>query len=482
MSSSPLKQMMLHPFPKEADDIPSPKQFTYPFCYTPHPLCKIAAREVIEHCYNTHEMCPTEGKMFGVLVVEYEGSRYYLRAFSGIYNGSYHHEGFVPPVHDLQNGYFKEEEQRIVELTEKIKLSDDEEERVTLKAIRKEKSNALQMWTFRQFRMLNAKKETKDLIEIFENVKSPFSEEEYIEYKTGRTPDKPKANIGIPPGGTGECCAPKLLQYAYLNNLKPLCMAEFWVGPSKQNDMRVEGNFYPSCQHKCFPLLTYMMQGLDVEENPLFARGREKLKQVRFIYEDDDLIVVYKPSGLLSVPNRDLKEQSLSAYLLTINPEYRLVHRLDMDTSGLLLVAKNAAVCRDLQMQFYKHEIKKKYIAILEPSDPSQANAKPQSGDISLPLSRNPFDSPRQVVNYQYGKPSLTHYVLKGDNRVELYPETGRTHQLRIHCAHPDGLGRPIKGDILYGTLSDRLYLHAESIGFRHPTTGEWMSFTEKEI
>ena len=472
--------MMLHPFPKEADCIPSPEQFTYPFCYTPHPLCQIAAKEVIEHCYSTPEMHPREGKMFGVLVVEQEGKRYYLRAFSGIYNGSYHHEGFVPPVYDLQNGYFKEEEQRIVALTETIKQCDDEQEIVELKALRKEKSNALQMWTFHQFRMQNANKETKDLIEIFENVKSPFSEEEYIEYKTGRTPDKPKANIGIPPGGSGECCAPKLLQYAYQHNLKPLCMAEFWVGTSKQNDMRVEGNFYPSCQHKCFPILTYMMQGLDVEENPLYARGKEKLKQVRFVYEDNDLIVVYKPSGLLSVPNRDLKEQSLSAYLLTINPEYRLVHRLDMDTSGLMLVAKNAQACRDLQAQFYRHEVKKKYIAILEPS--AHLQAKPQSGDISLPLSRNPFDSPRQVVNYQYGKPSLTHYVLKGNNRVELYPETGRTHQLRIHCAHPEGLGCPIKGDILYGTRSDRLYLHAESIAFRHPTTGEWMSFTEEEI
>ena len=474
--------MMLHPFPKEAESIPSPEQFTYPFCYTPHPLCQIAAKEVIAHCYSTPEMHPNEGKMFGVLVVEHEGKRYYLCAFSGIYNGSYHHEGFVPPVYDLQNGYFHEEELRIVELTQQINATEDEEQKAELKALRKEKSNSLQMWTFHQFRLQNANKETKDLIEIFENVKSPFSEEEYIDYKEGRTLLKPKPNIGIPPGGAGECCAPKLLQYAYLNNLKPLCMAEFWVGTSKQNDMRVEGNFYPSCQHKCFPILNYMMEGLDVEENPLFARGQERLKKVRFVYEDDDLIVVYKPSGLLSVPNRDLKEQSLSAYLLTINPEYRLVHRLDMDTSGLMLVAKNALACRELQAQFYKHEIKKKYIAILDAATSSTTTPRAESGEISLPLSRNPFDSPRQVVNHKYGKPSLTHYIYKGENRVELYPQTGRTHQLRIHCAHPDGLGRPIKGDILYGTPSDRLYLHAESIEFRHPTTGEWMSFTEKEI
>lgn len=425
-------------------------------------------------------MVPTEGKMFGVLVVEHEGRRYYLAAFSGIYNGSYFHEGFVPPIHDLQHGYFADEEQRIVALTQLLSETTNEEKRITLKALRKEKSNALQMWTFRQFRMRNARQEVKDLIEIFEGSKSPFPEEEYIDYKEGRIAEKPKARMGIPPGGTGECCAPKLLQFAYEQHLRPLCMGEFWVGPSVKNQMRVEGNFYPSCQHKCFPLLTYMLQGLDVEENPLFARGKEKLKQVRFIYEDADLMVVYKPSGLLSVPNRDLKEESLSAYLLTINPDYRLVHRLDMDTSGIMLVAKNPRVNKLLQEQFFRHEVKKKYVALLEPAKPGQPISG--EGDISLPLSRNPFDSPRQTVNYTYGKPSLTHYVFTDENRVELYPQTGRTHQLRIHCAHPDGLGRPIKGDILYGTRSDRLYLHAEAITFTHPTTGKQMHFEQKEF
>jgi len=423
--------------------------------------------------------------MFGVLIVEHQGQRYYLCAFSGIYNGSYHHEGFVPPICDLQHGYFAEEEQRIVALTHQINETTQEAEKTQLKALRKEKSNALQMWAFHQFRMRNARQEVKDLIEIFATVKSPFSEEEYIDYKEGRTTTKPQAKMGIPPGGTGECCAPKLLQYAYLNGYKPLCMAEFWVGPSKQNEMRIEGNFYPSCQHKCYPLLNYMMQGLDVEENPLLARGKEKLKEVRFLYEDEDLLVVFKPSGLLSVPNRDLKEESLSAYLLTLNPDYRLVHRLDMDTSGLMLAAKNSFTSKALQDQFLRHEIKKKYVALLDaPLKHQTSNIKPQTsnpqkGTISLPLSRNPFDAPRQVVNHRVGKPAITHYVFTDENRVELYPETGRTHQLRIHCAHPEGLGRPIKGDILYGTASDRLYLHAEEIKFSHPRTGEWLTFTE---
>ncbi|MDO5481817.1 MAG: RluA family pseudouridine synthase [Bacteroidaceae bacterium] len=472
-------ETLLHSFPPETKSIPSPAQFTYPFCYHPHPLCSLAAKEVIEYCYRTPEMYPHEGKMFGVLVVAHKGERYYLRAFSGIYNGSYHHKGFVPPVYDLQapDGYFCEEEQRIVELTRQVNEATSETEKIQLKALRKEASQALQTWTFRQFRLLNANKQVADLLDIFKDYKTPFSEEEYINYKEGRTPIKPKPKVGIPPGGAGECCAPKLLQFAYQHDLSPLCMEEFWVGPSEGSQMRIEGHFYPSCQHKCVPILTYMMQGLDVEENPLFRRGKELLKQVRILHEDDDLMIAYKPSGLLSVPSRNHGEVSLQAHLETINSEYRLVHRLDQDTSGLMLVAKNLEACRHLQEQFVQHDIKKKYIAILS-SPPMEGVAK--EGIITLPLSRNPFDSPRQTVNHRIGKQSITRYRLVGDTRVELFPETGRTHQLRIHCAHPEGLGRPIKGDILYGTAADRLYLHAESITFRHPTTGEWMTFTEK--
>lgn len=472
-------ETLLHSFPPETKSIPSPAQFTYPFCYHPHPLCSLAAKEVIEYCYRTPEMYPHEGKMFGVLVVAHKGERYYLRAFSGIYNGSYHHKGFVPPVYDLQapDGYFCEEEQRIVELTRQVNEVTSETEKIQLKALRKEASQALQTWTFRQFRLLNANKQVADLLDIFKDYKTPFSEEEYINYKEGRTPIKPKPKVGIPPGGAGECCAPKLLQFAYQHDLSPLCMEEFWVGPSEGSQMRIEGHFYPSCQHKCVPILTYMMQGLDVEENPLFRRGKELLKQVRILHEDDDLMIAYKPSGLLSVPSRNHGEVSLQAHLETINSEYRLVHRLDQDTSGLMLVAKNLEACRHLQEQFVQHDIKKKYIAILS-SPPMEGVAK--EGIITLPLSRNPFDSPRQTVNHRIGKQSITRYRLVGDTRVELFPETGRTHQLRIHCAHPEGLGRPIKGDILYGTAADRLYLHAESITFRHPTTGEWMTFTEK--
>ena len=525
----------LHPLPQSVHKTESPKEFTFPFCYRPHKLCRAAADEVIAYCYNTPEMVPTEGKMFGVLVVEYKGKRYYLRAFSGIYNGSYHHKGFVPPVVDLQDpkGYFRKKEQEIVALTHRIgnlysdmpgKHADPAEETpeqkqrkeeiAQLKLLRKEMSQELQMWTFHQFRMRNARGDEADLIDIFKDYKSPFPEEEYIAYKEGRIATKPKGQYGVPPGGAGECCAPKLLQYAYLHGLKPICMEEFWIGPSKGNQMRVEKNFYPACQHKCVPILTFMLKGLNVEENPLFHRARLLLKRVRILHEEEDFLIVYKPSGLLSVPSKNHGEPSLMDYLYSLNPNYHLMHRLDQDTSGVMIVAKTHEACGWIQNLFMEHKMMKKYVAILDEPSPMPDKAllkakkaqdilhdepspyrEPHSGvtelrrvdglpqgTISLPLSKNPFDSPRQVVDHRFGKEAHTYYEFTSPRRIELYPETGRTHQLRIHCAHPEGLGRPIKGDILYGTAADRLYLHAESIGFCHPITGKWMHFEEKEL
>lgn len=489
---------LLHQLPAEAKNITPPQQFTFPFCYEPHPLCQLAAKEVMSYCYSSEEMFPREGKMFGVLVVDTSGHLHlneesnadglcYLAAFSGIYNGSYHHDGFVPTIYDLQNpdGYFYEEEHRIDAITQQIKNTSDEAEISQLKVLRREKSNALQMWTFRQFRMHNALGDVKDLTEIFKDFKSPFSAEEYNDYKSGKVKQKPKSKIGIPPGGAGECCAPKLLQYAYQHNLKPLCMAEFWIGPPPKDEMRSEGNYYPACQHKCKPILTHMLQGLDVEENPMLRKNREMLAKVRIIYEDESVMVVYKPSGLLSAPGKD-EAKTLLDLIHDTHPEAMLPHRLDMDTSGIMLVAKNEAIYKELQAQFYRHEVKKKYIALLEKGNQTPRTALPikrempngQRGIISLPLMGNPFDRPRQMVNYEHGKAAITRYEFLAPNRVALYPETGRTHQLRVHCAHHEGLGCPIKGDNLYGTPSDRLYLHAESIEFIHPITKEVMSFT----
>lgn len=481
---------LLHPLPTEAKSIPVPQQFTFPFCYTPHPLCKIAAKEVIGHCYSSAEMYPKEGKMFGVLVVRKPGESHaeglcYLAAFSGIYNGSYNHDGFVPTIYDLQNpdGYFHEEENRIDAISKQIAQATDEEEIGRLKVLRKSKSHDLQMWTFRQFRMHNAMGDAKDLTEIFKDFKSPFSVEEFLDYKEGRSKQKPKSKIGIPPGGAGECCAPKLLQYAYLHNLQPVCMAEFWIGPSPKDEMRTEGNYYPACQHKCKPILTHMLQGLDVEENPMLRKNREMLAKVRTIYEDESVMVVYKPSGLLSAPGKD-EAKTLLDLIRDTHPQAMLPHRLDMDTSGIMLVAMNGKIYKELQAQFYRREIKKRYIAKID--SPTSHTDLPiegemsvgQRGTLSLPLMPNPFDRPRQMVNHEHGKAAITRYEFLGNDRAALYPETGRTHQLRVHCAHPEGLGRPIVGDSLYGTSSDRLYLHAESIEFIHPVTKQTMSFT----
>lgn len=506
-------RQQLHPLPKSVRKTRSPQEFTFPFCYRPHKLCKAAANEVVAHCYATPSLVPKEGKMFGVLIVEHKGKRYYLRAFSGIYNGSCHHPGFVPPVVDLQNpkGHFRQKELEIVALTHRInnlysnlpskhtdpsELTDEQRERIEeiarLKAQRKELSQELQTWTFHQFRMRNAQGEEADLIDIFKDYKSPFPEEEYIAYKEGRITTKPKGKYGVPPGGAGECCLPKMLQYAYQHGLKPICMEEFWVGPSTGNQMRIEKNFYPACQHKCVPILGFMLKGLTVEENPLFHRARLLLKRVRIIHEAEDFLIVFKPSGLLSVPSRNHGEPSLADYLLSLNTDYILMHRLDQDTSGVMIAAKTREACGWIQQLFMEHKMMKKYVAILDEPLPS---SEPHygvtvlrtvdgldQGIISLPLSRNPFDAPRQVVDHRFGKPAETYFEFTSPRRIELYPQTGRTHQLRIHCAHPEGLGRPIKGDILYGTGADRLYLHAESLSFCHPLTGKWLHFEDKSF
>lgn len=149
-------------------------------------------------------------------------------------------------------------------------------------------------------------------------------------------------------------------------------------------------------------------------------------------------------------------------------PDSIVAHRLDMGTSGLLIVAKNGDAYRILQQQFIRHEVRKKYIALLE--HPGQG-----TGVISLPLRPDPMNRPRQVVDTDHGKRAVTRYEFIGDRLVALWPETGRTHQLRIHCAHPDGLSNPIVGDELYGTRGQRLCLHAAEIWFRHPISGDEM-------
>ena len=540
--------MMLHRFTTSITDIPLPERFTYPFCYTPHPLCILAAKEV--QSYLTRQTAwkdeLRQGKMFGVLIVQTEhGETGYLAAFSGILAGKNLHPFFVPPVYDLlqPQGFFKIEEENISSINRNIRQlendkayaalsaelartiqsaenilatakaqlkeaktareqrrkekelnaqeeaeliresqfqkaeykrlerswkarittlqtqTEDWERRISaLKSERKTRSAALQQKLFEQFGMLNYRGEVKNLCEIF-----------------GQTVHK------TPPAGAGECAAPKLLQQAYLHGWKPIAMAEFWWGDSPKTEIRHHGHYYPACKGKCEPILQHMLQGLQVEENPMLKRMQVPSQNLEIVYEDPWLSVINKPAGMLSVPS---KEDAVSVYSL-MREQYPeadgplTVHRLDMATSGLMLIAKTKRVHQNLQAQFKNRLVRKRYVALLEGIVPKD------KGTVDLPLCLNPLDRPRQMVHTEHGKPAITDYQvlerLDGKRtRIAFYPHTGRTHQLRIHAAHPLGLHCPIIGDELYGEKADRLYLHAEYLEFTHPITGETVRITKE--
>lgn len=534
-------------------DISKPEKFTYPFCYEPHPLCRLAADEVQRHIRESGLLPEDggEGKMFGVLVVEYcEGTESgkpprlgFLAAYSGLLAGRNDWQWFVPPVFDAQqpDGHFKRTEIRISAINAEIEslrnsreyaealetmhrhdaeaaatieflrrtaaekkaqrdarraeprpitpeeatamehesqhikaelrrvrkrmeerhTADEapvkavEEHINTLKKQRHDMSDALQQWLFSQYRMLNARGEERDLCDIFRDT---------VHH--------------TPPAGAGDCCAPKLLQYAYSNNLHPVCMAEFWWGGTPRTEIRRHLHYYPACRGKCLPILTHMMQGLDVDDNPL---ATDNGKQMEIIYEDEWLAVTVKPEGMLSVPGKE--ERSSVAELMRRHwgkeGEALVAHRLDMDTSGLLLVARNAEIYTLLQRQFAQREVQKEYTALLD-----GVPRRPRHGTINLPLCPDIMDRPRQTVSHEHGKEAVTDYdIIATDGQrtlVKLTPHTGRTHQLRVHCAHNEGLDCPIHGDALYGQRAERLCLHAARITFTHPVTGKRMTFEDK--
>ena len=457
--------MSIHPL---NTDLLAPARFTYPFCYEPHPLCRLAAAEVQQEL---QRMTLTEGKMFGVLVVESPPSSHpspttlhpspftlhpysFLAAYSGLLEGRNDWPYFVPPVFDAQqpDGHFKQEERLI------SAMRDDRQ-----REERRHRSQQLQLWLFDQYRFLNAHGKRRRLVDVWQDY---------------HCSERIRKKYPLPPGGTGDCCAPKLLQYAYSQGLKPLCMAEFWWGPSPKTEVRQHGQFYPACRGKCKPVLTWMLQGLDVDPNPEEVFGQPRL-DITVVYEDDHLIIVNKPSGLLSVPGR-VGSYSVATILSQRYPGCLLAHRLDMGTSGLMVAAKSRDVYRSLQQQFSDHTIRKCYVALLDTSLHPSSFTLHQKGTISLPLLCDPINRPRQVVDYEHGKEAVTDYEMIDDRRVRLYPHTGRTHQLRMHCAHPDGLGCPIVGDELYGRPADRLYLHAERLELTHPVTRERMVFEQK--
>ena len=406
------------------------------------------------------------GKMFGVLVVKKDGAWQstdgvwqtadgvsFIAAFSAQLDGRYDHEGFVPPVYEMK--------------TPPIGTS-------------KEESRRLQRLLFAQYHLLNGKGEQKNLIEIFQNEQPILSQEEWFNKGEGLKVKGEGDSSTLPPSGAGECCAPKLLQYAFQHGLKPLALAEFWVGASPANELRREGQFYAPCSGRCVPILRFMMQGLEVEKPAQENRTEDLCRQIEVLYEDASLMVVNKPAGLLSVPGKT-EELSLSAYLKAQNGYAYLLpaHRLDQDTSGLIVLAKTEEVYKALQAYFQRRDILKRYEALIK------GERLKDEGVIELPLLPNPFDRPRQMVSLEHGKPALTRYIIRerradGTIFVDFYPMTGRTHQLRVHAAHPEGLNAPILGDRLYGNgteESDRLMLHAAEIRFVHPVTKEEMHF-----
>jgi len=429
----------LHPL---NTDIERPKRFTYPFNYEPHPLCRQAVAEIQGYISGHEEICrdADKGKMFGVLVVENKDSLGFLAAYSGMLAGRNDWKYFVPPVYDAQqpDGHFKTMEREI-----------------SAKGGDKQMSQDLQLWLFHQYQLLNAQGEKRDLVDIWQAY-----------YNRPKLLQK----YPLPPGGTGDCCAPKLLQYAYQHSLRPLCMAEFWWGASTRTELRQHGNYYPACRGKCKPILTWMLRGLTVDPDPDIIRHEQQA--VETVYEDNWLLVVNKPSGMLSAPGKT-DDYSVETVMRQRYPESMICHRLDMGTSGLLIIAKTLAVYKPLQDQFVKHEVKKKYLALLEKGK----NRKGDKGTISLSLRPDPMNRPRQIVDMEHGKRAVTDYEFLSDRMVALYPQTGRTHQLRIHCAYSEGLGCPIVGDELYGTRGGRLMLHAAEISFRHPITGMSMHF-----
>lgn len=363
-------------------------------------------------------------------------------------------------------------------LSEKTALEtefeDYQENILRLKQLRKQLSDALQQWLFSQFRMLNQEGESKDLLEI-------FRDEALKEYPQAAIATSRIAALKmVPPAGSGECCEPKLLQYAYQHGYKPLQMAMFWWGESPKEEIRHHLQFYPACNGKCKPILHWMLPTSTFEPEAINLSIYDK---VETLYEDREIAVIHKPEGLLSVPGKDAAQPSVYALMRRKYPEATgplIVHRLDMATSGVLLIAKTEFAYHRLQQAFLNHQIQKKYVAIISGRD------IPEKGIISLPLLPDYLNRPRQIVNHEQGKEAITEYEIleriDGSHlRIALYPKTGRTHQLRVHCAHQEGLNAPILGDPLYGNeKAARLHLHAEEITFEHPLTGKKITIKRK--
>ena len=478
------------------------------------------------------------GKMFGVLVVQNTNNEFgYLWAFSGKLADNNHHSFFVPTVFDMlqEEGFYKKEEAVLNKLNRKIELLEQDsaflnciknlentkskaeneiqEQKEKIKSAKKIRDNKRKdidtseflevelnkesqqekillkkMTQFWQYQIEEAQNELNTFISEINLIKeerkqksSALQQQLFEKYaflnQFGISKSLKEIFDGNPPAGAGECAAPKLLHYAFQHQLKPIAMAEFWWGQSPKSEVRKHQQFYPACTGKCEPILSHMLEGISMDENP-FKINTAEGKELEIVYEDDYLLLVNKPAEFLSVPGKRVTDSVYSrmkiAYPNATGP--LVVHRLDMSTSGLLLIAKSSEIHKSLQSQFIKRKIQKRYVALLN------GTISEDNGFIDLPLRVDLDNRPNQLVCYEYGKKAQTKWEIierfEDKTLVYFYPITGRTHQLRVHAAHPKGLNTPIVGDDLYGTKANRLHLHAESITFQHPISRELMTIS----
>ena len=551
---------MLHfqHFKEDISGIQVPDKFTFPFYYEPHPLAKVATKEIQEYLVKQtdfeHEFGiksvkqkNTIGKMFGVLVVKKtDNSLGYLAAFSGKLADKSLPDKFVPPIFNMrtEGNFYIQGEKKIEKIGAEIQLLKKDENYLSLKKSLKKLSKKIEedlaaqrkkMKTSKLSRRLQKKEAesnldatnfnilNKKLIQESYNDQFYYKElQEYYFYKIEESKtllaDFENKIIGLmalrkktsailqntlfekyqflnqfkeqkgildifnnpssmPPAGAGDCSAPKLLQYAFQHHLTPIALAEFWWGISPNSEIRKHKNFYPSCQSRCKPILNHMLEGIEMNEN-LIHKNLLKNQELRIVFEDDDIIIVNKPPEFLSVPGKEIKD-SVYTRIKQKYPEATgplIVHRLDMSTSGIIVLTKTKEANKIVQKQFIKRTVKKRYVALLS------GKLTKKQGVIKLPLRLDLDDRPRQLVDFINGKKSETNWTVIAHNnnqtRIHFYPITGRTHQLRVHAAHKEGLNIPIKGDDLYGNKQDRLYLHAEFIEFVHPSSKKEISFT----
>ncbi|NVN80698.1 MULTISPECIES: RluA family pseudouridine synthase [unclassified Vibrio] len=530
-----------------------PKRFTFPYYYTPHPLCELAMQQLQQSLLDCGVNETSQGNLYAVLLVQHPQTQElgYLSAFSGLQLDS-SLEPLLSSIAFVPSAFDKQQFQALntQDLTQQTALANDianlekthnlDELTATLSELKNDAGKAIKAFQLtmaankaqrnelreqanqekelgnlesaanllkqlgnqssqekRDLKALRVKWKQKiaerqsqvDAVESdlksrkrdYQTVSAELETQRLSHYRFLNQAAEPKSLLELLDGkdaldGSGDCCLPKLLNFAFEHGFKPLALSEFWWGVPPTDIIRQHGNLYPVCQSKSFEILDHQLSGIELEDNPLIVNPAVG-KSFDIVYEDEEIVVVNKPEEFLSVPGKFI-EDSVYTRIKARYPNASgplIIHRLDMSTSGLLILALTAESNKHIQKQFIDRTVEKRYTALLD----GEIHGK--CGDISLPLRGDISDRPRQLVCHEHGRNAETHWQAvstnNGKTKVHLYPKTGRTHQLRVHCAHPSGLGVPIRGDDLYGYKRERLHLHAGYLKLIHPTTGEWVEF-----